>query len=84
MIFASYLFSIEDEVAVKEFLYELLDSKDRNVQLFVMKVCQNWTKLWSKQNDDKKTKLNNERKQTVVTKGEVRIEKFYFLKMQLA
>jgi hypothetical protein len=38
----SYLFSIESEADVREYLFQLLDSDDGNVKQFVEEICLNW------------------------------------------
>ena len=37
-----YLFSIESEVDVKEYLFSLLDQEDENVKKVVQTICVNW------------------------------------------
>jgi hypothetical protein len=40
--FLSYLLTIESVADVKEYLFQLLDPDDKNVQQLVQQICLNW------------------------------------------
>ena len=81
--FLEYLFSIESDADVRDYLFELLDPDDENVKHLVQQICLNWpmTKKSKRPKNDKinetpkvtsqkSTSSNEIKKQTVNVKGE--------------